>query len=146
MRIEDILSLAPVLPVVTIDDPAKAAPLARALVAGGLRAMEITLRTPAALEAVRSIAREVPDALPGVGTVLTAADLEASAAAGARFAVSPGATPALLAAARAASLPYLPAVATASELMAALEAGFSLCKFFPASASGGVAAFIPVPG
>ena len=73
MRIEDILSLAPVLPVVTIDDAAKAAPLARALVAGGLRAMEITLRTPAALEAVRIIAREVPDALPGVGTVLTAA-------------------------------------------------------------------------
>jgi len=140
MRIEDILSLAPVLPVVTIDDPAKAAPLARALVAGGLRAMEITLRTPAALEAVRIIAREVPDALPGVGTVLTAADLEASAAAGARFAVSPGATPALLAAARVASLPYLPAIATASELMAALEAGFQVCKFFPASASGGVAA------
>jgi 2-dehydro-3-deoxyphosphogluconate aldolase/(4S)-4-hydroxy-2-oxoglutarate aldolase len=140
MRIEDILGAAPVMPVVTIDDLSKAAPLARALAAGGLRAIEVTLRTPQALEAVRIIASEVPEALPGVGTVLTARDLEAAAAAGAKFAVSPGATPALLAAARDQALPYLPAIATASELMAAMEAGFQVCKFFPASSSGGVAA------
>jgi len=140
MTIDEILSAAPVLPVVTIDDAAKAAPLARALVAGGLRAIEVTLRTPAALEAVRIIAREVPEALPGVGTVLGARDLDAAAAAGAKFAVSPGATPALLAAARAQALPYLPAIATAGELMAALEAGFEVCKFFPASSAGGVRA------
>jgi 2-dehydro-3-deoxyphosphogluconate aldolase / (4S)-4-hydroxy-2-oxoglutarate aldolase len=140
MRIDEILATAPVMPVVTIDDAADAAPLARALVAGGLRAIEITLRTAAALEAVRIIAGEVPEAIPGVGTVLRPQDLEAAAAAGAMFAVSPGATPTLLAAARGASLPYLPAIATASELMAALEAGFSTCKFFPAAALGGVAA------
>jgi 2-dehydro-3-deoxyphosphogluconate aldolase/(4S)-4-hydroxy-2-oxoglutarate aldolase len=134
------------MPVVTIDDPAKAAPLARALVAGGIRAIEITLRTPGALEAVRAIAAEVPDAIPGVGTVLTAADLAAAAAAGARFAISPGATPALLAAAQAGALPYIPAVATASELMAAMEAGFSVCKFFPAAQAGGVEALKALAG
>lgn len=138
MRIEEILSAAPVMPVVTIDDAAKAAPLARALAAGGLRAIEVTLRTPQALEAVRIIASEVPEALPGVGTVLSAKDLAAAAQAGARFAVSPGATPDLLAAARDQALPYLPAIATASELMAAMQAGFQVCKFFPASSSGGV--------
>ena len=146
MRIEDILSAAPVMPVVTIDDPAAAAPLARALVAGGLRAIEITLRTPAALEAVRIIASEVPEALPGVGTVLNPAQLPAAAKAGARFAVSPGATPALLAAGRPGPIPYLPAVATASELMAALEAGYSVCKFFPAATAGGVAALKALAG
>jgi 2-dehydro-3-deoxyphosphogluconate aldolase / (4S)-4-hydroxy-2-oxoglutarate aldolase len=137
VSIDDILRSAPVLPVVVIEDPAKAVPLARALVAGGIRAIEITLRTAKALEAVRAIAAEVPDAIPGVGTVLTAADLDAAAAAGARFAVSPGATQALFDAAWAQALPYLPAVATASELMAALEAGFTTCKFFPAAQAGG---------
>jgi 2-dehydro-3-deoxyphosphogluconate aldolase/(4S)-4-hydroxy-2-oxoglutarate aldolase len=140
MRIDEILGAAPVMPVVTIEDAAKAAPLARALVAGGLRAIEVTLRTPAALEAVRIIAREVPEALPGVGTALSARDLEASAEAGAKFAISPGATPALLAAAKGMALPYMPAIATASELMAALEAGFDVCKFFPAAQAGGVGA------
>ena len=140
MRIDEILSAAPVMPVVTIEDAAKAAPLARALVAGGLKAIEVTLRTPAALEAVRIIAREVPEALPGVGTALSARDLDAAAEAGAKFAISPGATPALLAAAKASALPYMPAIATASELMAALEAGFSVCKFFPAAQAGGVGA------
>jgi len=139
MRLSEILGLAPVLPVVTFDDPTRAAPTARALVNGGLRAIEVTLRTPAALEAIRRITAEVPEAICGAGTVLRAADLEAAAAAGARFAVSPGATSSLLAAA-AARLPYLPAVATASELMAALEAGFATCKFFPAASAGGVAA------
>lgn len=138
MTIDEILTTSPVLPVVVIDDPARAAPLARALVAGGIRAIEITLRTPAALDAVRAIAWEVPEAIPGVGTVLTPADFDAAAEAGARFAVSPGATPALTEAAWRSTLPYLPAVATPSELMAAMAAGFSTCKFFPAAQSGGV--------
>ena len=142
----EVLAAGPVMPVVVIDDPAMAVPLARALVAGGIRAIEITLRTPGALEAVRAIADEVPDAIPGVGTVLTAADLDAALAAGARFAISPGATPALLAAARAGGLPYIPAIATASELMAAMEAGFSVCKFFPAAQAGGVEALKSLAG
>jgi 2-dehydro-3-deoxyphosphogluconate aldolase/(4S)-4-hydroxy-2-oxoglutarate aldolase len=133
-----ILTAGPVMPVVTIDDAAHAVPLARALVAGGIRAIEITLRTAAALEAVRRIVSEVPAAIPGVGTVLTAADFEAAAAAGARFAISPGATPSLFAAALASPMPYVPAIATASELMAAMEAGFGACKFFPAAPAGGV--------
>ena len=133
----DVLTASPVMPVVVIDDPARAVPLARALVAGGIRAIEITLRTARALEAVRAIAAEVPDAIPGVGTVLTEADLDAAAAAGARFAISPGATPALYDAAWRSTLPYIPAVATASEQMAALEAGFTACKFFPAAQAGG---------
>jgi 2-dehydro-3-deoxyphosphogluconate aldolase/(4S)-4-hydroxy-2-oxoglutarate aldolase len=142
----EVLAAGPVMPVVTIDDPARAAPLARALVAGGIRAIEIALRTPGALEAVRAIAAEVPDAIPGVGTVLTVGDLAAAAAAGARFAISPGATPALLAAAQEGALPYIPAVATASELMAAMEAGFSVCKFFPAAWAGGVEALKALAG
>ena len=133
----DVLSAGPVMPVVVIDDPERAVPLARALVAGGIRAIEITLRTPRALEAVRAIAAEVPDAIPGVGTVLTEADLDAAAAAGARFAISPGSTPALYDAAWRSTLPYIPAVATASELMAAMEAGFTACKFVPAAQAGG---------
>ena len=142
----EVLAAGPVMPVVVIDDPAMAVPLARALVAGGIRAIEITLRTPGALEAVRAIADDVPDAIPGVGTVLTAAGLDAALAAGARFAISPGATPALLAAARAGGLPYIPAIATASELMAAMEAGFSVCKFFPAAQAGGVEALKSLAG
>jgi 2-dehydro-3-deoxyphosphogluconate aldolase / (4S)-4-hydroxy-2-oxoglutarate aldolase len=138
--LEEILRAAPVMPVLTIVDVATAVPAARALAAGGLYALEITLRTPVALEAVAAIAREVPEAIPGVGTVLRAQDFEAAAKAGAKFAVSPGATPALLAAARDKALPYLPAIATASELMAAAEQGFSICKFFPAATAGGPAA------
>lgn len=140
MLLSEILGLAPVLPVVTLDDPATAVPLARALVAGGLRAIEVTLRTPAGLEAIRRIAAEVPEAICGAGTVLRAAHLEAASAAGAQFAVSPGAPPALLAAAKSSPLPFLPAIATASELMAALEEGFTICKFFPAASAGGVTA------
>ena len=140
MRLSEILGLAPVLPVVTLDHVAQAAPTAQALVNGGLRAIEVTLRTPAALDAIRRITEEVPEAICGAGTVLRAADLAAAAEAGARFAVSPGATPSLLAAAAAAGVPYLPAIATASELMAALEAGFATCKFFPAASAGGAAA------
>ena len=142
----EILAAGPVMPVVVVHDPEKAVPLARALVAGDLRAIEITLRTPRALEAVRAIAAEVPDAIPGVGTVLSAADLDAARAAGARFAISPGATPALLDAARRGPLPYIPAIATASELMAAMEAGFSVCKFFPAAQAGGAPALKALAG
>jgi 2-dehydro-3-deoxyphosphogluconate aldolase/(4S)-4-hydroxy-2-oxoglutarate aldolase len=140
MTLEDILASGPVMPVVTLDDPAKAVPLARALVAGGVRAIEITLRTGAALEAVRAIADEVPEAIPGVGTVLSPAHYAAAAKAGAKFAVSPGATPALLAAVRPGPIPFLPGIASASELMACLEAGLTVCKFFPAAEAGGVAA------
>jgi 2-dehydro-3-deoxyphosphogluconate aldolase/(4S)-4-hydroxy-2-oxoglutarate aldolase len=140
LPVEDILATGPVLPVVVIDDPAHAVPLAKALVAGGVRAIEITLRTERALEAVRAIAAEVPEAIPGVGTVLTPADFDAAAAAGAKFAISPGATPALLDAAWASTLPYVPAVATASELMNVMAAGFTVAKFFPAAQAGGVEA------
>jgi 2-dehydro-3-deoxyphosphogluconate aldolase/(4S)-4-hydroxy-2-oxoglutarate aldolase len=140
MTLEEILKSGPVIPVVTIDDASKAVPMAKALVAGGIRAIEITLRTQAALDAVKAIAAEVPDAIPGVGTVLTVGHLSAAAHAGAKFAISPGATPALLAAARPGPIPYLPGVATASELMACLEVGITCCKFFPAAEAGGVAA------
>jgi len=146
MRIEDILSLAPVMPVVTIDDPATAVPLARALAAGGLRAIEVTLRTPAALEAIAAIAREVPECVLGVGTVLSERDLHAAARAGAKFAVSPGSTPALLDAATPGPLPYLPAIATAGELMAAMERGYSVFKFFPAAYAGGPGALAALAG
>lgn len=138
MTIDDILQAGPVMPVVVIDEAAHAVPLARALVAGGIRAIEITLRTSAALEAVQAIAREVPEAIPGVGTALTGADVLAALDAGARFIVSPGATPALLEAAIGAGLPFLPGVATASELMAGMAAGLSAFKFFPAAQAGGV--------
>jgi 2-dehydro-3-deoxyphosphogluconate aldolase / (4S)-4-hydroxy-2-oxoglutarate aldolase len=138
MTVEDILRSGPVMPVVVIDDAAHAAPLARALVAGGIRAIEITLRTGAALDAVQAIAREVPDAIPGVGTALTGADVLAALEAGAKFIVSPGATPALMQAAIGSGLPFLPGVATASELMAGLAAGLSAFKFFPATQAGGV--------
>jgi 2-dehydro-3-deoxyphosphogluconate aldolase / (4S)-4-hydroxy-2-oxoglutarate aldolase len=138
MTIDEILRAGPVMPVVVIDDAAHAVPLARALVAGGIRAIEITLRTGAALEAIQAIARDVPDAIPGVGTALTAADVLAALDAGAKFIVSPGATPALIEAALGSGLPFLPGVATASELMAGMAAGISAFKFFPAAQAGGV--------
>lgn len=138
-RIEDFLSLSPVVPVVTVHDVADAVPLARALTAGGLLTIEVTLRTPCALDAIAAIARDAPEVVVGAGTVASPADLEAAAAAGARFAISPGATNALLAAGRTAAIPYLPAVATASELMEGLAAGYSAFKLFPAEACGGIA-------
>jgi 2-dehydro-3-deoxyphosphogluconate aldolase/(4S)-4-hydroxy-2-oxoglutarate aldolase len=126
-----------VIPVVVIDDPRAAVPMARALVAGGVPAIEVTLRTSAALEAVRAIAAEVEGAVVGVGTVLVEADLRAAQAAGARFAVSPGATAKLLDAAADIALPLLPGAATASEAMALLERGYTQLKFFPALPAGG---------
>lgn len=129
-----------VLPVVTFDSLASAVPTARALVAGGIRAIEVTLRTPIALEAIRAIAAEVPQMSVGAGTILRPADLTAALACGARFGLSPGATPELLAAARESALPFIPGITTASELMRALDEGFTTVKFFPAEAAGGVAA------
>jgi len=137
MTIVEIMSIAPVIPVIVLEDDSRAVPLAEALVAGGLPVVEVTLRTPAALESVRAIANAVPDAVVGVGTAVKPAQFAASAAAGARFAVSPGLTPNLAAAAQAAGLPYLPAAATASEVMAARNLGFRALKFFPAVPAGG---------
>lgn len=131
--LQSILQLAPVVPVVVIDDLAHAVPLARALVAGGTPAIEITLRTRAALDAIRAVAAEVEGAYVGAGTVLTPHDLETVAEAGARFAVSPGSTPALLDAADDHAVPLLPGAATASEVMALLERGYTLQKCFPAA-------------
>ena len=138
MTIDDILRAGLVMPVVVIDDAAQAVPLARALVAGGIRAIEITLRTGAALEAIQAIARDAPDAIPGVGTAVTPADVLAALDAGAKFIVSPGMTPALAQAAIGSGLPFLPGVATASELMAGMAAGLSAFKFFPAAQAGGI--------
>ncbi|MUN36225.1 bifunctional 4-hydroxy-2-oxoglutarate aldolase/2-dehydro-3-deoxy-phosphogluconate aldolase [Actinomadura litoris] len=133
----DLLGLAPVIPVVVLEDEDAAVPLARALVEGGLPAIEVTLRTPAALPAITRIAAEVPDAIVGAGTVVRPEDAERSAAAGARFLVSPGCTPRLQAAMVATGLPFLPGVATASEAVALLEGGITAMKFFPAEAAGG---------
>lgn len=136
-QVEATLRLAPVVPVVIIDDAKAAVPMARALVAGGIPAIEVTLRTPAALDAIRAIAAEVEGAVVGVGTVLTSQDLENARQAGAKFAVSPGVSPKLLAAADDSDLPLLPGVATASEAMNLLERGYRHLKFFPAVPAGG---------
>lgn len=136
---ETTLSLAPVVPVLVIDDARTAVPLARALVRGGLKAIEVTLRTDAALEAIARVAGEVEGAVPGVGTVLTAGQLGAAVKAGAKFAVSPGGAPALFDAADDADIPLLPGAATACEVMAALERGYRFQKFFPAGQAGGAA-------
>ncbi|MYS09167.1 bifunctional 4-hydroxy-2-oxoglutarate aldolase/2-dehydro-3-deoxy-phosphogluconate aldolase [Streptomyces sp. SID6041] len=127
----------PVVPVVVIEDAADAVPLARALVAGGLPLVEVTLRTPAALDAVRAIADEVPGAVVGAGTVVTAAGVADAVGAGARFLVSPGWTERLLGAMRDSGLPFLPGVSTTSEVVALLEQGVADMKFFPAEAAGG---------
>ena len=134
-----VLDLAPVVPVVVVEDAADAVPLARALVAGGLPAIEVTLRTPAALDAISAIAAEVPDAVVGAGTVITPEQADEAVAAGARFLVSPGWTDVLLEALRASGVPFLPGVSTASEVVALLERGVREMKFFPAQAAGGTA-------
>ena len=139
MDISAIAALAPVIPVLTIERQADAVPLARALVRGGLRVLEITLRTGIALEAVRAIAGEVPDAVVGAGTVLNDRQLDQARQAGARFVVSPGCTSALAMAAASSGVPFLPGVQTVSEAMTLAERGFGLLKYFPAEASGGVA-------
>ena len=134
-----VLDLAPVVPVVVVEDAADAVPLARALVAGGLPAIEVTLRTPDALGAISAIAAEVPDAVVGAGTVITPEQAGEAVAAGARFLVSPGWTDVLLEALRASGVPFLPGVSTASEVVALLERGVREMKFFPAQAAGGTA-------
>ncbi|MFE5658789.1 bifunctional 4-hydroxy-2-oxoglutarate aldolase/2-dehydro-3-deoxy-phosphogluconate aldolase [Streptomyces sp. NPDC056517] len=134
----DLAPETPVVPVVVIEDAADAVPLARALVAGGLPLIEVTLRTPAALDAVRAIAAEVPGAVVGAGTVVSAAGVADAVGAGARFLVSPGWTERLLGAMRDSGLPFLPGVSTTSEVVALLEQGVEDMKFFPAEAAGGV--------
>lgn len=138
MKIRDLCNLAPVVPVLIIEDVAHAAPLARALVAGGLPALEVTLRTPVALDAIRAMADAAPDAVVGAGTLRSAAHVKAAVAAGARFGVSPGLSHAVLDAADDADLPMLPGVATPSEAMAAADRRLEILKFFPAEANGGI--------
>lgn len=135
--IDRLLGLAPVIPVLVVDDVAHARPLAQALVTGGLTVLEVTLRTPAALAVIAEMAK-VPGAIVGAGSVLSPDDLAAATSAGARFIVSPGLTPKLGEAAIAAGLPFLPGVATAGEVLGAIEMGFSRLKFFPATAAGGL--------
>lgn len=134
-----LLDVVPVMPVVVVEYVEHAVPVARALVAGGLPAIELTLRTPVALDAIRAIADEVPEILVGAGTVTTPDLAKLAADAGARFLVSPGLTPSLLSALQDTGLPFLPGTATVSEVLAALEAGCTELKFFPAEASGGAA-------
>lgn len=138
-RAHEICQAAPIVPVLVVHDVAHARPLAEALVAGGLPALEVTLRTPAALEVIRAMAK-VPGGIVGAGTLLTPDDVKAAKEAGAQFGVSPGATDKLLAACEAEELPLLPGAATASEAMALLERGYTMQKFFPAEASGGAKA------
>jgi 2-dehydro-3-deoxyphosphogluconate aldolase/(4S)-4-hydroxy-2-oxoglutarate aldolase len=133
-----VCQLAPVVPVLVIDDLAHAAPLARALVAGGLPALEVTLRTPVALDAIRAMA-DVEGGVVGAGTLLTPADVKAAKKAGATFGVSPGATDSLLKACEDEALPLLPGAVTATEVMVLLEKGYTVQKFFPAEQSGGAA-------
>lgn len=134
-----ILKLAPVVPVLVVEDAKTAVPLARALVAGGLKAIEITLRTPGALDAVKAVADEVEGAEVGAGTILTYAQWDAAVKAGAKFIVSPGTTQELLDAARGSEVAFLPGAATASEVMALREEGYQVLKFFPAEQAGGAA-------
>ena len=140
MTVAELCALAPVISVLIVDDLASAAPLAKALSDNGLRALEITLRTPVALDAMRAMADAAPNAVVGAGTLRSPADVKAAVAAGARFGVSPGLTPAIADAAAEAGLPLLPGVATPSEALAAAERGFDHLKFFPAAANGGPSA------
>ncbi|MBP7565818.1 MAG: bifunctional 4-hydroxy-2-oxoglutarate aldolase/2-dehydro-3-deoxy-phosphogluconate aldolase [Burkholderiaceae bacterium] len=135
----DVMQDAPVIPVIVLHEVAHAAPLARALLAGGIRMLEVTLRTPVALDCIEAIARDVPEAVVGAGTVRSAADAQAAQLAGARFAVSPGYTHGVGRACHDLGLPLLPGVATGSEIMAAQEDGYTELKFFPAMQAGGMA-------
>ncbi|HWK85458.1 MAG TPA: bifunctional 4-hydroxy-2-oxoglutarate aldolase/2-dehydro-3-deoxy-phosphogluconate aldolase [Caldimonas sp.] len=133
----DLAEYGPVIPVIVIDRVEHAVPMARALVEGGVRVLEVTLRTTAALAAIDAIARAVPEAIVGAGTLRNAGDVRSAHAAGARFAVSPGYSSSIVAACRSLALPLLPGVATATEVMQAADDGFRFLKFFPASAAGG---------
>jgi 2-dehydro-3-deoxyphosphogluconate aldolase/(4S)-4-hydroxy-2-oxoglutarate aldolase len=142
----DIMRASPVIPVITIDDIDHAVPLARALVAGGIRVLEITLRTAHGLPAIRAMAGQVPEAIVGVGTLTRREEFNAAREAGAVFGVSPGLTPALIDAAKSSGLPLLPGVMTPSEVMAAREAGFRQLKLFPAVPAGGVGMLNAIAG
>ena len=148
--IPEILALGPVMPVIVIDDAAQAVPLATALLAGGIRTIEITLRTPAALDAIRAVAADCPDIVVGAGTVNNAALAHEAREAGAGFAVSPGTTANVIKGCADAGLPLLPGAATVSEVMELQDAGFTAMKFFPANAAGGIgfikALASPLPG
>ena len=137
---------ATIIPVLTIERLEDAVPLAKALVAGGVHVLEVTLRTPVAIESAKAIMADVPEAIVGIGTILNADDLAQAEAIGARFGISPGATPDLLKAAAASALPFAPGIATASELMLGLSRGFNLVKFFPAEQSGGIKALRALAG
>ncbi|MRT05803.1 bifunctional 4-hydroxy-2-oxoglutarate aldolase/2-dehydro-3-deoxy-phosphogluconate aldolase [Ewingella americana] len=143
---EQILTSGPVVPVIVINKLVHAVPLAKALVAGGVRVLEVTLRTACAVEAIKAIAKEVPDAIIGAGTVLNPEQLAEVTAAGAQFAISPGLTEPLLKAANAGPIPLIPGISTVSELMLGLDAGLREFKFFPAEANGGVKALQAIAG
>lgn len=145
-KLADLFRAATVVPVLTIERREDAVPLAKALVAGGVRVLEVTLRTPVAVEAAKAMIAEVPDAIIGIGTILNADDLARAKALGARFGISPGGTPELLKAAAGEDLPFAPGIATASELMQALAHGFDIVKFFPAEQSGGIKALRALAG
>ncbi|CAJ0995290.1 KHG/KDPG aldolase [Sodalis praecaptivus] len=143
---ETILTSGPVVPVIVIQKREHAFPLAKALVAGGVKVLEVTLRTPCAMDAIRAIAQEVPEAIIGAGTVTNAQQLAEVTAAGAQFAISPGLTEPLLKAANAGSIPLIPGISTVSELMLGMDYGLREFKFFPAEANGGVKALQAIAG
>jgi len=145
MGVEDVMRASPVIAVLTVEDATQAKPMAEALVAGGVRTLEVTLRTPAALDAIAAMAK-VEGAVVGAGTVRDPSQLRSAVSAGARFIVSPGLTPRLAEAALQADLPFLPGVATASEIMCGLELGLRHFKFFPAEAAGGLPALRSLAG
>lgn len=145
-KLAALFRAAQIIPVLTIERLEDAVPLAKALVAGGVRVLEVTLRTPVAIPAAKAIMAEVPEAIVGIGTILNAGDLARAEALGVKFGISPGATPELLSAAAASGLPFAPGIATASELMQALAHGFNLVKFFPAEQSGGINALRALAG
>lgn len=146
MQLLDIMRTSPVIPVIAIDDIDHAVPLAKALVAGGIRVLEVTLRTAHGLPAIRAMSEQVPDAIVGVGTLTQGVEFAAARDAGAVFGVSPGLTPALIDAAKRSGLPLLPGVMTPSEVMAAREAGFRQLKLFPAVPAGGVGMLKAIAG
>lgn len=142
----EIFAAGPVVPVLVIHDVDKAVPLAKALMAGGIKVLEVTLRTPAALDVIKTIAEEVPDALIGAGTVTNAQQLKAVVEAGAKFAISPGMTAELLKAGQECEIPLIPGISSTSDLMKGKDAGYTHLKFFPAEASGGVKAIKSISG
>jgi len=143
---QEVFKQGPVVPVLVVKNVDHAVPLAKALIAGGIRVLEVTLRTPAALEVIAKIAKEVPEALIGAGTVINQAQLKQVEAAGAQFALSPGMTPELLRAGNSGGIALIPGIATTSELMQAIDLGYTHFKFFPAEASGGIKAVKSIGG